>query len=88
MTSTLSCFFIRYGRHLGRFRLGKENFTDQLVVGERGFGARIERKNVLLLEVGVAKVGVARDDRSEHFLGVRLPEDLQRGRGVDGRVNK
>ena len=36
--------------------------------------------------MGVADVGVARDDRLEHGVGVGLAQDAQRGLGVDGGV--
>lgn len=59
---------------------------NQLLIGERGLGARVKRKDVLLVEMGIADIGVAGDDGLEHAIGVRLTENLKRSDGIEGRI--
>src|SRR5512142_1572590 len=52
MMSTLSCFFIGMPG-LGSSPVGEKDLPDELLVGQGCFGARVERVDVGLVEVGI-----------------------------------
>ncbi len=59
---------------------------DQLLIGQCRLGLGIEGKDVLLVEMGIADIGIAGNDCPKYPVGVGLPEELEGNLAVEGGI--